>query len=63
VKECKLYDMLDKINSKTEFLVSEPSDKDRPTLVPIPSIQNNPSLQFLFSCYIQSLIPIKACLL
>ena len=55
--------MLDKINSKTEFLVSEPSDKDRPTLVPIPSIQNNPSLQFLFSCYIQSLIPIKACLL
>jgi len=36
VKECKLYDKLDKINLKTGFSASEPSNEDGPTLVPIP---------------------------
>jgi len=65
MKEYKLYNkLLNKISSETELLVSSPSSKDRPTLVPIlhipvPPIQNNPSyfpLPFL-SYKFPSLLP------
>jgi len=52
VKECKLYDnLLNKISSEIESLVSDPSRKDRPALVlilhtSIPPIQNNPPTCF-----------------
>ena len=65
MKECKLYDKLDKINPKIELLAPKPSNKNGPTLISIPpisipSIQINPSLQSFSPYYITLII---ACLL
>jgi len=39
--------LLDKISPETELSIPSPSSKNRPTLVSIPHIQNNPSTHSL----------------